>query len=150
MRFGVRQHARPESIFQVCSSTFWFWPRQRPRTATLRRATVAVRQTGSSRDAMVQKTGACESRLREQWRQQPSPCALSTSAEVDAAPASQPSMIQHVRRKPRSRENRYLPRNRVSVRARSADAVDPATGRDNFRDTQDQIVSPITPAPAYT
>jgi hypothetical protein len=59
-------------------------------------------------NATVQITGARGSRLREQRKQRPNTCAPSTSSKVDADPAAQPSTIQRVQRKPRSRENRYL------------------------------------------
>ena len=75
---------------------------------------------------------------------------LSPSSEVDADPTAQPSTIQPVRRTPRSRKNRYLLRSSEKVPRRAVDALDPAGDRDNFRDNQDQIRSPVTCTLAYT
>jgi hypothetical protein len=62
--------------------------------------------------------------------------APSTSSEVDADPAAQPSTIQRVLRMPRSSGNRYLPRSRNSLPPRGAHAVDLGADRDNFRDSR--------------
>jgi hypothetical protein len=49
-----------------------------------------------------------------------------------------------------SKENRYLPRSRSSVRRRAAHAVDFAADRDNFRDSEDEIGGLVTCTLAYT
>jgi hypothetical protein len=59
-------------------------------------------------------------------------------------------MVQQVRRMPRSRKNRYLPRSLDSVRPRVIHAVDLAADRDNFRDSEDEIGSLVTCTLAYT
>jgi len=74
----------------------------------------------------------------------------SSSSEVDADPAAQPSMIQQVRPMPRSRENRYLPRSLDSVRPRVTAAVDLAADRDNLRDNPNELARRVTCTLAYT
>lgn len=77
-------------------------------------------------------------------------CVLSTSSEVDADPAVQPSTMQQVRRKHHSRKNRYVFQSREKMQERGFRAVDVAAGRDNFRDNADLIARPVTCTLAYT
>jgi hypothetical protein len=86
----------------------------------------------------AKRTGACRSsRAHVLAQQSQSSCAL-ISRNVDADPAAQPSTIQELRRKRRSRKNRYLLRSREQAQPRAGDAVDRAADRDNFRDNQDE------------
>ena len=98
----------------------------------------------------VQRTGTRELRRRERRGSHQNLRELSPSSEVDADPAAQALRIQPVRQMPRSRKNRYLLWSSEKVPRRAADALDPADDRDNFRDNQGQIASPVTCTLAYT